>query len=68
MRKAIVMAGGQGSRLRPLTLTRTKPLAPMANRPVMAHIPEWLRRHGFAEVLVTLQGAQPLRAKGRCAT
>jgi mannose-1-phosphate guanylyltransferase / phosphomannomutase len=54
MRKAIVMAGGQGSRLQPLTLTRPKPLVPVANRPVMAHILEWLRGHGFSEVLVTL--------------
>jgi len=54
MRKAIVMAGGQGSRLRPLTLTRPKPMVPVANRPVMAHILDWLRSHGFSEVLVTL--------------
>jgi mannose-1-phosphate guanylyltransferase/phosphomannomutase len=54
MRKAIVMAGGQGSRLQPLTLTRPKPLVPVANRPVMTHILEWLRDHGFSEVLVTL--------------
>lgn len=54
MRKAIVMAGGQGSRLQPLTLTRPKPMVPVANRPVMAHILEWLRGHGFSEVLVTL--------------
>jgi len=54
MRKAIVMAGGQGSRLRPLTLTRPKPMVPVANRPVMAHILDWLRGHGFTDVLVTL--------------
>jgi mannose-1-phosphate guanylyltransferase/phosphomannomutase len=54
MRKAIVMAGGQGSRLRPLTLTRPKPMMPVANRPVMAHILDWLKGHGFSEVLVTL--------------
>jgi mannose-1-phosphate guanylyltransferase / phosphomannomutase len=54
MRKAIVMAGGQGSRLRPLTLTRPKPLMPVANRPVLAHILEWLKGHGFSEVLITL--------------
>ena len=54
MRKAIVMAGGQGSRLRPLTLTRPKPLVPVANRPVLAHILDWLRGHGFSEVLMTL--------------
>src|SRR5439155_3237483 len=54
MRKAIVMAGGQGSRLRPLTLTRPMPLVPVANRPVLAHILDWLRSHGIAEVLLTL--------------
>jgi mannose-1-phosphate guanylyltransferase/phosphomannomutase len=54
MRKAIVMAGGQGSRLRPLTVTRPKPLVPVANRPVLAHILDWLRRYGVTEVLVTL--------------
>jgi mannose-1-phosphate guanylyltransferase/phosphomannomutase len=54
MRKAIVMAGGQGSRLRPLTLARPKPLVPVANRPVLAHILSWLRWHGFTEVLITL--------------
>lgn len=54
MGKAIVMAGGLGSRLRPLTLTRPKPMLPVANRPVMAHILEWLRGHDFCEVLVTL--------------
>src|SRR5712692_2501051 len=54
MRKAIVMAGGQGSRLQPLTLTRPKPLVPVANRPVLPYILEWLRGHGFSEVLVTL--------------
>lgn len=54
MRKAIVMAGGQGSRLRPLTLARPKPLVPVANRPVLAHILDWLRGHGFSDVLVTL--------------
>lgn len=54
MRKAIVLAGGQGSRLWPLTLTRPKPLVPVANQPVIAHILHWLRRHDFSEVLVTL--------------
>ncbi len=54
MRKAIVMAGGQGSRLRPLTLTRPKPMVPVVNRPVLTHILAWLRRHGVSEVLITL--------------
>jgi mannose-1-phosphate guanylyltransferase / phosphomannomutase len=54
MRKAIVMAGGHGTRLWPLTAVRPKPLVPIANRPVMAYLLEWLRRHGIHEVLVTL--------------
>jgi mannose-1-phosphate guanylyltransferase / phosphomannomutase len=54
MRKVIVMAGGQGSRLWPLTASRPKPLVPVANRPVLAYILEWLRGHDFPEVLMTL--------------
>src|SRR5690349_24130012 len=54
MRKAIVMAGGLGSRLWPLTATRPKPLVSIASRPVIAHILHWLRRHDFSEVLIAL--------------
>jgi len=53
--KAVVMAGGEGSRLRPLTLGRPKPMIPMVNKPVMAHILELLKKHGFSEVVVTVQ-------------
>jgi mannose-1-phosphate guanylyltransferase/phosphomannomutase len=52
--KAVVMAGGEGSRLRPLTSRRPKPLAPIANKPVMHHIIDLLRRHGITEVVGTL--------------
>ncbi|MGH7727317.1 MAG: sugar phosphate nucleotidyltransferase, partial [Vulcanimicrobiaceae bacterium] len=48
------MAGGEGSRLRPLTSRRPKPLAPVANKPVMEHIVDLLRRHGIGEVIATL--------------
>jgi len=48
------MAGGEGSRLRPLTSRRPKPLAPVANKPVMEHIVDLLRRHGFTQVVATL--------------
>ena len=53
--KAIVMAGGQGSRLRPLTISRPKPLIPLVNRPVVAHIIAWLRRCGISNIILTLQ-------------
>ncbi len=52
--KAVVMAGGEGSRLRPLTLHRPKPLVPVVNKPVMQHILELLMRHGIREIVVTL--------------
>ena len=38
--KAVVMAGGEGSRLRPLTLRRPKPMVPVVDRPVISHILE----------------------------
>ena len=53
--KAVVMAGGEGSRLRPLTIGRPKPMVPIVNAPVMEHIFGLLRRHGITEVVVTLQ-------------
>jgi len=49
------MAGGEGSRLRPLTSRRPKPLVPVVGRPCMEHILRLLRRHGITEVVVTLQ-------------
>lgn len=53
--KAVVMAGGSGSRLRPLTVARPKPMVPMVNKPVMAHIRDLLKRHHIDEMIVTLQ-------------
>jgi mannose-1-phosphate guanylyltransferase/phosphomannomutase len=52
--KAVIMAGGEGARLRPLTCDRPKPLVPVCNRPVMAYILDLLAQHGFQEVFVTL--------------
>jgi mannose-1-phosphate guanylyltransferase/phosphomannomutase len=52
--KAVVMAGGEGSRLRPLTIGRPKPMVPMVSKPVMAHILDLLKRNGFDEIVVTL--------------
>jgi mannose-1-phosphate guanylyltransferase/phosphomannomutase len=53
--KAVVMAGGAGSRLRPLTINRPKPMVPIVNKPVMGHIFDLLKRHGITDVIVTLQ-------------
>ena len=53
--KAVVMAGGEGSRLRPLTSGMPKPLVPVVGQPVMEHILRLLRKHGITDVIVTLQ-------------
>ncbi|MBN1401747.1 MAG: NTP transferase domain-containing protein [Anaerolineae bacterium] len=52
--KAVVMAGGAGSRLRPLTVDRPKPMVPMVNKPVILHILDLLKRHGITDVVITL--------------
>jgi mannose-1-phosphate guanylyltransferase/phosphomannomutase len=53
--KAVIMAGGQGTRLRPLTSDQPKPMIPIVNLPCMEHIVELLGRHGFTDIAVTLQ-------------
>src|SRR5438067_11882131 len=53
--QAVVMAGGEGSRLRPLTINRPKPMVPIVDKPCLGHIFELLKRHGIQEAFVTLQ-------------
>src|ERR671910_2839578 len=53
--KAIIMAGGQGTRLRPLTSNQPKPMIRIANLPCMEHIVNLLARHDFTDIGVTLQ-------------
>jgi len=52
--RAMVMAAGLGTRLRPLTYEVPKPVVPVVNRPVMEHILELLPGHGFTEVISNL--------------
>ncbi|MRR11697.1 NDP-sugar synthase, partial [bacterium] len=52
--KAVVMAGGEGTRLRPLTSMRPKPMVPIVNQPVMEHILGLVKHHGMTEVVATL--------------
>jgi len=52
--KAVVMAGGEGTRLRPLTSNQPKPMVPIVGKPCMEHIVELLRAHAFEDVIVTL--------------
>ncbi len=52
--KAVIMAGGEGTRLRPLTSNQPKPMMPLANRPMMEHIVELLKAHDFDDIVVTV--------------
>ncbi|HZV97013.1 MAG TPA: mannose-1-phosphate guanyltransferase [Candidatus Nitrosocosmicus sp.] len=52
--KAVIMAGGFGTRLRPLTTHIPKPLVPVGNVPIMEHTVRLLKRHGFTDLLVLL--------------
>ncbi|HEY6752575.1 MAG TPA: NDP-sugar synthase [Rubrobacteraceae bacterium] len=53
--KAVIMAGGKGTRLRPLTSNQPKPMISIVNKPCMEHIVDLLKRHGFEDVVVTLE-------------
>lgn len=53
--KAVIMAGGEGARLRPLTCDRPKPMVSIMNKPMMEHIIVLLKKHNFEDVAVTLQ-------------
>lgn len=52
--RAVLMAGGSGTRLRPLTCDLPKPMVPILNRPIAEHLINLLRRHGIVEVITTL--------------
>ncbi|HUP89405.1 MAG TPA: sugar phosphate nucleotidyltransferase [Longimicrobiales bacterium] len=56
--KGVIMAGGFGTRLKPLTINRPKPMVPVGNRPIMEHIVDLLRRHGITD-LVSILYFQP---------
>jgi mannose-1-phosphate guanylyltransferase/phosphomannomutase len=61
--KAVVMAGGEGTRLRPLTSNQPKPMVPIVGKPCMEHILELARRHGIEDVIVTVAFLpQPIRS------
>lgn len=52
--KAVIMAGGKGTRLRPLTCHIPKPMVSLAQKPVMEYAIELLKKHGITEIAVTL--------------
>ena len=51
--QALVLAGGEGTRLRPLTYTTPKPVMPLAGRPFLSFMLDWARAHGVDEVILS---------------
>jgi mannose-1-phosphate guanylyltransferase len=51
--QALVLAGGEGTRLRPLTRTTPKPVLPLAGRPFLSFMLDWARRHGVDDVILS---------------
>jgi mannose-1-phosphate guanylyltransferase len=61
--QAVVLVGGEGTRLRPLTLTQPKPALPLVDRPFIRYMVDWLARHGIDEVVMACGfRAESLRA------
>jgi len=54
MVKALVLAAGEGTRLRPLTLNKPKPMLPIAGKPLLEHTIAWLRGHGITRIAINL--------------
>lgn len=52
--KAVVLVGGQGTRLRPLTLGTPKPMVPLANKPFVSYVLEHLRNHGITDIVFSM--------------
>jgi mannose-1-phosphate guanylyltransferase len=51
--QALILAGGEGTRLRPLTSTVPKPVVPLVDRPFIAFMLEWLRGHGVDDIVIS---------------
>jgi mannose-1-phosphate guanylyltransferase len=51
--QAVILVGGEGTRLRPLTSTVPKPVVPLVDRPFIAFMLEWLREHGIEDVIMS---------------
>src|SRR5436190_20121179 len=52
--QAVILVGGEGTRLRPLTSTVPKPVVPLVDRPFLAYMLEWLKGHGVDDVVMSM--------------
>src|SRR5579863_9416811 len=61
--RAVILAGGEGTRLRPLTTRVAKPVVTLVDRPFIVYMLQWLRRHGADDVILCCGlGAEGVRA------
>src|ERR671914_274333 len=52
--QAVILVGGEGTRLRPITSTVPKPVVPLVDRPLMGYMLEWLKGHGVEDVVMLM--------------
>ena len=52
--RAVIIAGGSGTRLRPLTFNTPKPMVPLFSKPFLQYQMELLKRHGITDIIITL--------------
>jgi mannose-1-phosphate guanylyltransferase len=52
--QAVILVGGEGTRLRPLTSTVPKPVVPLVDRPFLVYMLEWLKRHGIDDIVLAM--------------
>ena len=52
--KAVILAGGKGTRLRPLTYSVPKPLLPYKQKPILEHIINKLKSHGITDIIISI--------------
>ena len=50
--KAVILAGGLGTRLRPLTNKKPKPMLPLGNKPLLEHLIKWIRKNGVKDIVL----------------
>src|SRR3954468_6317626 len=60
--QAVILVGGEGTRLRPLTSRQPKPVITLVDRPFLVHMLEWLRGHGVDDVILSC-GFEPSRVQ-----
>ena len=53
--QAVILVGGEGTRLRPLTSRQPKPVITLVDRPFLVYMLEWLRGHGVDDVILSLR-------------